>query len=899
MSQFLFLRWLTLPLAAMSAAVPLVAAQNDVEPSGEAARREGFSQPDGTNYFALSLRAAAAAATRAPCATTPTTLGVVPVVPGPRELVVLFSSTASQAAGHRQKALAAVEATLARLDPGDRVKIMAYDLRAVPISDGFVAPNGPEVARAMAALRERVPLGAADLEAALLAAAENPLGSSGVARVIVLLGEGTSRAKAIGPEQFGKLVLRLVAQRTPVLSYGIGPRIDQPLLRALAGRTGGMAIEDGVHLTATEVGGLLASAAHASVYWPSGRANWPAGTEVYPKPLPPLRSDRDTVLVGTTKATAAVRLELGVEGPRGPQTLAWNLPALRADGGNGFLRPLVELARIDGGVTLPLLDMASLRQAQEELLLGGRDLDRLARTALAVNNLDGAEKLVTEALRRDPRDPQAAAIRQVLASRRQAGGDASGVPVGASVGPAADLSPARGANDLNLVGGGAPPGSAAWAPSASGQGALVERARQQVSAAEQALQMQVQTIINQARSNMGTDPERALGILRDEVEKVRQLPEPRPELRDQLVGQLQAAIRAGKARKTEYENHVRQIQEAAAAAEERMLAEQSRQRDQQSVKQLMERFEYLIQEGKYKEAEEDTAGEAAKIVNSRMDRPGNPQVVDATLCARAGDALETQLLVRLAKQKGFLEAMLQVEKAHVPTPDVPSIVYPGGDVWRELSARRIEKYGAADLSRRGPAEKKIDEALKSPTAIEFVQTPLGDVIDYLKDLHKIEIQLDKKELEGMSIGPDTLVTVSLKGISLRSALRLFLDDLGLKFVVHDEVLLITSPPKADNEFLTTRTYPLGDVVIPIRPPTFVGGFGNLGGTQGNNIFGNRNNANPLGGPGNNPFGNPGGNPFGNPGVGPGMGPGMGPGIFNVPLPGLPRQAQVPNVWNGF
>ena len=49
----------------------------------------------------------------------------------------------------------------------------------------------------------------------------------------------------------------------------------------------------------------------------------------------------------------------------------------------------------------------------------------------------------------------------------------------------------------------------------------------------------------------------------------------------------------------------------------------------------------------------------------------------------------------------------------------------------------------------------------------------------------------------------------------------------------------------------------------------------------------------------NPFGNPGGNPFGNPGTGPGMGPGMNPGIFNVPIPGLPRQAQVPNAWNGF
>ena len=87
--------------------------------------------------------------------------------------------------------------------------------------------------------------------------------------------------------------------------------------------------------------------------------------------------------------------------------------------------------------------------------------------------------------------------------------------------------------------------------------------------------MEVTTVVNQARATMGTDPDKALANLRDESEKIRQLPELRPELRDQLLGQLQAAIRAGKARKTEHENHMRQIQEAEAAAKERMFVADS------------------------------------------------------------------------------------------------------------------------------------------------------------------------------------------------------------------------------------------------------------------------------------------------------------------------------------
>ena len=119
------------------------------------------------------------------------------------------------------------------------------------------------------------------------------------------------------------------------------------------------------------------------------------------------------------------------------------------------------------------------------------------------------------------------------------------------------------------------------------------------------------------------------------------------------------------------------------------------------------------------------------------------------------------------------------------------------------------------MKQRGPAEKKIEAALKSPTQLEFVDTPLTDVIDYLKDYHQIEIQLDKKAMEDAGVGTDTPVTKSLKGVSLRSALRLMLAELSLKYVIKDEVLLITTTEAAENK-LTTRVYSVADLVIPIR-----------------------------------------------------------------------------------
>ncbi len=169
-----------------------------------------------------------------------------------------------------------------------------------------------------------------------------------------------------------------------------------------------------------------------------------------------------------------------------------------------------------------------------------------------------------------------------------------------------------------------------------------------------------------------------------------------------------------------------------------------------------------------------------------------------------------------------------------PFPDEPPIVYPDPEIWQQLTLRRKDKYSSMDLAKRGTAEKKIQEALKSPTELDFVEQPLENVIGYLKDYHKIEIQLDKKVLTEAGINSDTPVTVNLKGISLRSALRLMLHDLGVTYMIQDEVLLITTPDEADTR-LSTKVYPVADLVMPVSPtayPSMGGGMGMMGGMGG-------------------------------------------------------------------
>ena len=110
-------------------------------------------------------------------------------------------------------------------------------------------------------------------------------------------------------------------------------------------------------------------------------------------------------------------------------------------------------------------------------------------------------------------------------------------------------------------------------------------------------------------------------------------------------------------------------------------------------------------------------------------------------------------------------------------------------------------------------EKAILKALKEQASVDFMQTPLKDVVEYLSQKHRIPILLDAAGLKDAGVDPETPVTRHVSGVSLQSALEIILDELQLKWVIHHEVLLITSPQKAESEeFMRTRRYDIVDLV---------------------------------------------------------------------------------------
>ena len=111
----------------------------------------------------------------------------------------------------------------------------------------------------------------------------------------------------------------------------------------------------------------------------------------------------------------------------------------------------------------------------------------------------------------------------------------------------------------------------------------------------------------------------------------------------------------------------------------------------------------------------------------------------------------------------------------------------------------------------GTAEDRLEAALQQQVSFTFPEEPLKEVIETIKLKTGLPIVIAAKKLEEAAINLETPVTVSLQNLTLESFLRNTLGELGLTFIVKDEVIQITTPEDAGSQ-LITRLYPVLDLV---------------------------------------------------------------------------------------
>ena len=342
------------------------------------------------------------------------------------------------------------------------------------------------------------------------------------------------------------------------------------------------------------------------------------------------------------------------------------------------------------------------------------------------------------------------------------------------------------------------------------------------------IKARVEKELSDARDILGTDPDGAEQGLKSLSEMIKLAGALSAETRNQLLSQVHSAIRAARRESGVVKEKIAREREREAQAREQLRILRDLDLKTQRLKQVMDRFDSLMDEGNFHEADDLVRPEIEKLApNSNI-----AEVVSASGQMQRYNAELEQ--IRPKRHRNFLAALHQVELALIPFSDEPPIVYPSAEKWEEISRSPFRNFrsSAVDIAGKGKSkEQRILDALEADVDLDYPETPLKEVIEDLKERFNIPIVLATKKLEEAAINLETPVTVNFKQISLRAGLRNMLGELGLTYLIKDEVMQITTPEDAGSQ-LITKVYRVGDLVVPIAPNSSLFGLGGQGGMNG-------------------------------------------------------------------
>ncbi|MDC0936399.1 hypothetical protein OAS39_08935 [Pirellulales bacterium] len=128
------------------------------------------------------------------------------------------------------------------------------------------------------------------------------------------------------------------------------------------------------------------------------------------------------------------------------------------------------------------------------------------------------------------------------------------------------------------------------------------------------------------------------------------------------------------------------------------------------------------------------------------------------------------------------------------------------------SARPAPSNSSAGLDAEARIEAVLAQPLTAP--LEFPETALNQVLEFLSEDYGIPIVIDSAAFDTLAISPDTDVNIHIRHTTLDSALKLMLRSPALEGIVHvidHEVLLLTSRDVA-NSTLKPRVYRVDDLI---------------------------------------------------------------------------------------
>ncbi len=249
------------------------------------------------------------------------------------------------------------------------------------MTSALVSPKSPEFAAALGKLQQRAPLGSTDMGEALNAAAE-VLAAGNAPKRVVYIGDGQNSAGSMG-EELNKTLDKLIDGRVSVSSYAVGPDSNNSFLASVSNLTGGALVID-VRQSPRNKRLRLCRTWSAKLFSGPTEVKLPNTiAKLYPGKLPPLRADRDTIVIGEGKLDQPFDVTVTADSSGKPVELKWSVAPSKSNDDNAYLAQLAKSSANDNGYSLPTLGTEGLKEARFIVNQGANDLAKLGRQALA------------------------------------------------------------------------------------------------------------------------------------------------------------------------------------------------------------------------------------------------------------------------------------------------------------------------------------------------------------------------------------------------------------------------------------------------------------------------------------------------------------------------------------
>jgi hypothetical protein len=325
---------------------------------------------------------------------------------------------------------------------------------------------------------------------------------------------------------------------------------------------------------------------------------------------------------------------------------------------------------------------------------------------------------------------------------------------------------------------------------------LIDQVKKSNELAAQKMEADVRDALADAQRLSASDP---AGVL-DKLKKVLSRLEADRALtvarRDLLSRQIRDRIKTAEAEADKVARKTGDTNQKLIANDVKTRDSQERAAEVERVNRTLDYVTALQKEGK--------TSEATRVAEDLFRR--HPNLAAPQVIGRTSSVLDQVASLRSMKGDGDgrrLAALTTVDRAALS---------PGSDMeFPKDWAAKVKIRQPINQSYLSAKEKEILKSLSTPLNVDYKNVGFIDVIEDISTRLGQPILLDKQSLADLGVSSETQVSLSVKGLTARTALRKILGDVGLGYIIKGEVIQVVSE-KVAKETMVTRTYFLGNLL---------------------------------------------------------------------------------------